>query len=435
MRRFVVFLSMYLLLGPVPSVYGKALQAPICAKCHEPTPGVIRGFLDSISYRAGTIMINLLKDKAVVYFDDSTVFKNVKSPDDVANYKGKGFQVNFVERNGKKYAKKVIRFDILKRIRPQDRLTKEDVKRMLERKDVRIVDVRPPKIYKMAHIPGAVPVPAVAFEKFKKNLPEDKNATVVLYGVGGCLSPTVALNAMAEGYKNVKVYTGGFPDWLKTEIAQTTVDFVKKNAGKPHVVIIDLRKPSEAEKAHIPGAVSLPYSKLANSREIFPQKKSAPIVVFGPHAEDAARTIKSWGYKKVFVAPFDIETYKRAGGRVVSGPLAKTIKYIPRKIPGTISKEDFERLISKTPPNVVLVDVRNPDELEEGSVKGALNIPLGVIEDRMEELPKDKKIVLFCNTGVRAEMAYRLLKKSGFDAYYFNGLVSFEEGRPVLEEK
>ncbi|RMG72007.1 MAG: hypothetical protein D6710_05370 [Nitrospirae bacterium] len=435
MKRGPIIGLFLLILFVSSAVYAQGLQAPICAKCHAQEQGVIRGFLDNISLRSNTIMINLLKDKVVVYFDDSTKYKYVKSLEDIANYKGKGFQINFVQRGDKKYAKEIIRFDILKRIKPEDRLTREDVKKLLGRKDVKLVDVRPPKIYKQAHIPGAVPVPAVAFDKFKKNLPEDKNQTIVLYGVGGCLSPTVAMNAMAEGYRNVKVYTGGFPDWLKTEIAYTTVDFVKKNAGKPHVVIVDLRDPSQASAGHIPGAVSIPKEKLSGAKKMFPEKKSAPIVFFGPGAEEAARTVKSWGYRKVFVAPFTLEQYQKAGGKVVSGALAEKIVYVPKKIPGTIDVKEFERIIKERPADTVLVDVRNPDETEEGKIEGARNIPLSVLEDLAEDIPKDKRVVLFCNTGVRAEMAYRMLKKKGYNAYYFNGLISFKDGKPVFEEQ
>ncbi|WP_186175944.1 FAD-dependent oxidoreductase [Vibrio jasicida] len=67
--------------------------------------------------------------------------------------------------------------------------------------------------------------------------------------------------------------------------------------------------------------------------------------------------------------------------------------------------------------NQVLLDVRNPGELESvGFVKGAINIPVDQLRQRMNELPKDKEIVIYCQVGLRGNVAYRQLVNSGFKA-------------------
>ncbi|WP_404972637.1 FAD-dependent oxidoreductase [Vibrio campbellii] len=63
----------------------------------------------------------------------------------------------------------------------------------------------------------------------------------------------------------------------------------------------------------------------------------------------------------------------------------------------------------------VLLDVRNPGELESvGFIEGAINIPVDQLRQRMNELPKDKEIVIYCQVGLRGNVAYRQLVNSGF---------------------
>ncbi|WP_050919710.1 FAD-dependent oxidoreductase [Vibrio campbellii] len=65
----------------------------------------------------------------------------------------------------------------------------------------------------------------------------------------------------------------------------------------------------------------------------------------------------------------------------------------------------------------VLLDVRNPGELESvGFIEGAINIPVDQLRQRMNELPKDKEIVIYCQVGLRGNVAYRQLVNSGFKA-------------------
>lgn len=65
----------------------------------------------------------------------------------------------------------------------------------------------------------------------------------------------------------------------------------------------------------------------------------------------------------------------------------------------------------------VLLDVRNPGELESvGRFPNALNIPVDQLRQRMDELPKEKEIVVACQVGLRGNVAYRQLVNNGFKA-------------------
>lgn len=60
-----------------------------------------------------------------------------------------------------------------------------------------------------------------------------------------------------------------------------------------------------------------------------------------------------------------------------------------------------------------LVDVRTPEEFEEGSVNGAVNIPLSEIESRIAEFQDKPSVIVFCRSGIRAGEAKQILEENG----------------------
>jgi rhodanese-related sulfurtransferase len=60
-----------------------------------------------------------------------------------------------------------------------------------------------------------------------------------------------------------------------------------------------------------------------------------------------------------------------------------------------------------------LLDVRSPDEFAAGTIPGAVNIPIGTLRARLEELPAAKPIIIFCRVGVRGYLAARILMAKG----------------------
>ena len=63
---------------------------------------------------------------------------------------------------------------------------------------------------------------------------------------------------------------------------------------------------------------------------------------------------------------------------------------------------------------VFILDVRPPEETSTGSIEGAVNIPLNDLRARIDEVPRDKEIVVYCKVGLRAYIAYRMLVQKGF---------------------
>ena len=68
-----------------------------------------------------------------------------------------------------------------------------------------------------------------------------------------------------------------------------------------------------------------------------------------------------------------------------------------------------------------VLDVRTEDEFEEAAIKGALNIPLLNLRDRIDELDRTRSVIVYCNTGERSAAAAFILGKVGFAAFALQG--------------
>ncbi|MEQ8213472.1 MAG: rhodanese-like domain-containing protein, partial [Smithellaceae bacterium] len=81
-----------------------------------------------------------------------------------------------------------------------------------------------------------------------------------------------------------------------------------------------------------------------------------------------------------------------------------------KEIEATIIKPaDLKKLISEKKDNYVLVDVRDASEYKEGHIPGAINIQSENFAAGSGVLPKEKKIIVYCNTGSRSYLAYKKL--------------------------
>ncbi|HYK93876.1 MAG TPA: rhodanese-like domain-containing protein, partial [Thermoplasmata archaeon] len=72
-----------------------------------------------------------------------------------------------------------------------------------------------------------------------------------------------------------------------------------------------------------------------------------------------------------------------------------------------------ERL-KANPRAVTLLDVREPMERELARIEPSLFIPMGEVPRRLEEIPKDAEVVVYCHTGQRSAMVAGFLETQGF---------------------
>jgi NADPH-dependent 2,4-dienoyl-CoA reductase/sulfur reductase-like enzyme/rhodanese-related sulfurtransferase len=80
---------------------------------------------------------------------------------------------------------------------------------------------------------------------------------------------------------------------------------------------------------------------------------------------------------------------------------------------------DAKQLPSSQRP--LVLDVRTPAEFAAGPMPGAVNIPLDELRQRLEELPRDRPIAVYCQVGQRGYLATRILRQAGFQAANVGG--------------
>jgi rhodanese-related sulfurtransferase len=69
----------------------------------------------------------------------------------------------------------------------------------------------------------------------------------------------------------------------------------------------------------------------------------------------------------------------------------------------------------------LLLDVRTVEEFSQGTLPGAVNIPVDDLRTRLGELPRDRPIAAFCQVGQRGYLATRILLQHGFDVWNIGG--------------
>ena len=92
---------------------------------------------------------------------------------------------------------------------------------------------------------------------------------------------------------------------------------------------------------------------------------------------------------------------------------------------GDVPLADWKALDSTS---AMLVDVRDPDEFEDGHIPGAINLPLNEIRNRLDELPHGRELWLYCRVGQRGYYAARLLMQHGFQVKNLpGGILTYTE--------
>ena len=80
--------------------------------------------------------------------------------------------------------------------------------------------------------------------------------------------------------------------------------------------------------------------------------------------------------------------------------------------PRVVSNEELANKINNA--SIMILDVREPAEYAFGHIPGAVSIPLGQLEERLNELPQNKEIYVICRTGTRSGLAAQKLAEKGF---------------------
>jgi rhodanese-related sulfurtransferase len=303
------------------------------------------------------------------------------------------------------------------------------------REDAMIVDSRPKgRKYDKGHIPTAVSIPHREFDKHMALLPTDKGKLMIFYcgGVKCPLSHKSAFKAEGMGYTNVKVFSEGYPAWIKAgHVGAVSTSYVKKLVDtKANVAIIDARpKARKYDKGHVPTAISIPFREFDKHIGMLPADKATPLIFYCGGFKctlsvKSANKAMALGYTNVKIYPAGYPAWKKAMKANVSKSGISA-----GKEQGTISINSFSTIMKEKPDSIMVVDVRDAVEFKAGSFRTAVNIPIDNLEKQVATLPSDKPIVFICNSGGLAGEAYdiTMLLRKGLEAYFLEAEVTFNK--------
>jgi rhodanese-related sulfurtransferase len=92
-----------------------------------------------------------------------------------------------------------------------------------------------------------------------------------------------------------------------------------------------------------------------------------------------------------------------------------------------LTAKEVERLLQEGK-KINIIDVRETEEMAEGKIPGAVNIPLSILEFRLHELDQTKEYILVCRSGGRSGLAAELLASRGFQVINMRGGMQAWEG-------
>ena len=171
-------------------------------------------------------------------------------------------------------------------------------------------------------------------------------------------------------------------------------------------MVVDTRAATAFAAAHVPGTISIPHNKSFTTWAgwLLPYDCDIHVIVDDADADAArqvSRDLAMIGLDRV-AGWFDAGVV--AQWAAIGGATQSLSHMTVAELPGRMRAGE-----------VTVVDVRARAEWEEGHLPGVPNIPVGHLVERLDELPRDRPLVLHCQGGGRSAIAASLLQARGFD--------------------
>ena len=324
-----------------------------------------------------------------------------------------------------------------------------------------LIDARPEIKYQNGTIPSSLNIPDTKFEEYYsvlKDIPMQKELIVYCGGYNCTKSPIVAQKLKDKGYTNVKIYSGGEPEWRKLSYLEIDTLAIKVYQEKNSAFIVDARPYSKFLQETIPGAISIPDTSLVKLLGRFPINKSEKIVIFcgGYNCEKShiiANKLVSLDYENVMVFAGGLPSWKERGLKTTAASYAEKDDEVAI-VKDSFSKNGLKRgsdegsvdgewlkkqiLENKVPSYIQIVDVTTPAEFKNGHLQGAINIEASKLtaKELLEKLPKNKTIVFNCTAGGRSIDAWSKLNDEKLDIseiYYFDANISCKDNNCKID--
>ncbi|NQT95318.1 MAG: DUF1573 domain-containing protein [Candidatus Omnitrophica bacterium] len=218
-----------------------------------------------------------------------------------------------------------------------------------------------------------------------------------------------------------------FQEFKEAKVEERKTDIPSITAGELYsrmqegekLIILDVREKSEYTQKHIPNSLRFSRSEMAKDEDGLKnllRNVDKPTLV-AAHCGSGTRSayvtgkLRSWGHKALNLSG-GLKSWEKEGYPVVYGKKADP-SYEPIEIN---LEEAYDYYYSLFSAKTVWIDARDREEYREGHIKGAINLPIDEIPERLSSIPKNKSLVLYCQ-GIDCDSSKavaRILLKSGF---------------------
>ena len=222
--------------------------------------------------------------------------------------------------------------------------------------------------------------------------------------------------AIAIGIALVGTITTNIP---QDTVDKNAVDFETVNVllqNKEHVFVVDIRTAEQYQSGHIDGASHDVLDSATLEKRVktiqnrLPEVASTYNIVLVDNdetkAKQAAQTMTEMG----------IQTFYLEGGM---NDLSENLESHSQTV---IDSQELSQKLAANE-DIYLLDVREPDELLQSKIDGSVNIPLAEIfqPNMLDDIPKDKPVVIICGSGNRAAIATYAMAQEGIDFQVLEG--------------
>lgn len=180
---------------------------------------------------------------------------------------------------------------------------------------------------------------------------------------------------------------------IHPKLNQTTFQNAKQN----NLLIIDARSRNKVSEGYIPGSLHIENAKSFSSwaGSLIDYQQQLVFITDENQTEDLTRKLMRIGMDNIYGFVTDLDKMN-----------------IKLEKSNFINIDAVKKQLGNQ--NVQIIDVRTALEYSSGHIKGAENIALTSLENNINNIDPEKEVIIHCQSGVRAAMAYSILKKNGF---------------------
>ncbi|MDF1808795.1 MAG: MBL fold metallo-hydrolase [Phycisphaerales bacterium] len=265
---------------------------------------------------------------------------------------------------------------------------------------------------------GAVPMSTIGYEKrfnpaIKAGISEDQ---FIDYILSGQPEPPMYFATMKRVNKEGPKVLGELPIPHQMQASDLIHIDAHKNA------IIDTRPWEAYRDAHIPNTLSIPLDNTFNTvaGAFIPENESIYLIIEPTRVDEAVRDLIRVGLDNVkgWINASDIEQAEEKGISLM----------------GVAELTADEARSAMDSQELQVLDVRRATEFAEGHLPAAINIAHTRLASRLDELPHNKRLLIYCLSGVRSARSSSYLLRNGYQVVNLEGgILAWEESKSVAE--